>query len=228
MSEFAAKCVDLSVGYRRIICGGVSFELPQGKSMLIGGLNGAGKSTLLKTLFALMPKLGGSAEVAGVDLIRASPERLMRANCRFLGQGVRSFDHLSMRQNREVLKVLYDFSPGSKIPEAFASLGSSKQVGDLSVGLRRLASMLMLMAGTPRLYLLDEPVAGVDALHEDLILQWISMEQQKGASFIIVEQRFRRLLPVCHLALVLRSGKIAFCGNSSELSSDSRIAEFFI
>jgi len=228
MSEFAAKCVDLSVGYRRTICSGASFELPQGQSMLVGGLNGAGKSTLLKTLFALIPKLGGDAEIAGVNLMKASPERLMRANCRFLGQGVRSFDYLSMRQNREVLKVLYDFSPGSEVPEAFGKLGSSKHLSDLSVGLRRLASMLMLTAGSPRLYLLDEPVAGIDALHEDFILEWIRAEQQKGASFIIVEQRFRRLLPVCHLALVLRSGKIAFCGSSSELSSDSKIADFFI
>jgi branched-chain amino acid transport system ATP-binding protein len=228
MSEFAAKCVDLSVGYRRVICSGVSFELPQGQSLLIGGLNGAGKSTLLRTLFALIPKMGGSAEIAGVNLINASPERLMRANCRFLGQGVRSFDHLSMRQNREVLKVLYNFSPGSEVPEALGSLGSSKAVGDLSVGLRRLASILMLASGSPRVYLLDEPIAGIDALHEDYILEWIGIEQQKGASFIIVEQRFRRLLPVCHLALVLRSGKIAFCGNSSELSSDSRIAELLI
>ena len=228
MTDFAVRSSDLSIGYDRAICGGISFELRQGRSMLIGGHNGTGKSTLLKTLYALTPMLGGQAEVAGVSLIEASPERLMRANCRFLGQGARSFDYLSLRQNREVLKALYDFPLSSELSEAFGSLGSSKSIGDLSVGLRRLASMCMLTAGAPRLYLLDEPIAGIDAIHEELIIQWIEAEQQRGASFIIVEQRFRRLLPVCDLAMVLRSGEITFCSKSTELSDDNKIAEFFL
>lgn len=228
MNDFAVRSSELSIGYDRAICSGISFELRQGQSMLIGGHNGTGKTTLLKTLYALMPKLGGYAEVAGVSLAKASPERMMRANCRFLGQGARSFDYLSHRQNREVLKVLYDFPLRLELSEAFSSFGSSKAVGDLSMGLRRLASMYMLTAGAPRLYLLDEPIAGIDVLHEGLIIQWITAEQAKGASFIIVEQRFRRLLSVCDLAMILRSGEITFCGSSSELSDDNRIAEFFL
>jgi ABC-type multidrug transport system ATPase subunit len=196
--------------------------------MLVGGYNGTGKSTLLKTLFALMPMLGGQAETVGLNLSEASPERLMRAKCRFLGQGGRSFDYLSLRQNFEILNALYGFRAKPGLPEAFTGFGASKTVGDLSVGRRRMASMCMLAAGAPVLYFLDEPLSGIDTIHGELIIQWIMAEQQRGASFIIVEQQFRRLLPVCDLAMVLRSGKIYYCGKASELSSENRIAEILL
>src|SRR5690242_9787054 len=81
----------------------VSLSLRSGDSMLVIGHNGAGKSTLLKTLFALLRPIGGSGRVCGVPLDGADPTCLAKAGARFLGQGTRSFDHLSVREHRAIL-----------------------------------------------------------------------------------------------------------------------------
>jgi branched-chain amino acid transport system ATP-binding protein len=218
----------MSIGYEWAICSDISFELQQGRSILVTGHNGTGKTTLLRTLFGLVPALQGECELLGLNVRRASAEKLIRAGVRFLGQGARSFDDLPLERSREVLRKLYGFQPDTAQSDAAKGHHLSARLGDLSIGQRRIEALRLLKAGSPRLYLLDEPLAGVDVAQEDLVLNWIASEQGKRASFIIAEHRFRRLLPVCDVTMVMRSGRIGFLGSSSELLNEQKAAEVLL
>ena len=228
MTDIAIQAEKMSIGYERTVCADISFELQQGKSLLVTGHNGAGKTTLLKTLFALMPLLGGRYDLLGTDVNTASPEKLMQAGARFLGQGGRSFDQLSVNRSREALQTLYDFQVAAPPSETANSYAASMRIGNLSIGQRRIEALHLLTAGNPRLYLLDEPFAGVDLTHERYLLDWLTAEQQKQKSFVIVEQRFRRLLPLCDVTMVLRAGEMSYLGPSAELVNEKKAAEVIL
>lgn len=228
MADLAIRAIGMSIGYGQPVCTDISFELQQGQSLLVTGHNGTGKTTLLRTLFALMPMLGGSCELLGIDATRADPETLMRAGARFLGQGGRSFDGLSVKRSREALRMLYHFQNTGRQRETANGYPPSARLGSLSIGQRRMEALRLLMSGNPHLYLLDEPLAGVDTSHEHHLLDWIISEQRRRTSFVIVEQRFRRLLPFCEVTMVLRSGRIAYLGPSSELLDEKKATEVLL
>src|ERR1039457_3939280 len=162
MPETSVSTELLTVGYSGTeVVRDVSFCLPAGESMLLIGHNGAGKSTLLKTLFGLIKPIKGSGRMRGMSIEECSPFRLVRSGIRFLGQGTRSFDHLNIAEHRAILTKLYS------LPIDASDLGvndgsTKRRVGTLSMGQRRLEALRTLSVGSPRLFILDDPVAGVD------------------------------------------------------------------
>lgn len=228
MPETSVSTELLTVGYSGTeVVRDVSFCLPAGESMLLIGHNGAGKSTLLKTLFGLIKPIKGSGRMCGMPIEECSPFRLVRSGARFLGQGTRSFDHLNIAQHRAILTKLYG------LPVEASDLGindgpTDRRVGALSMGQRRLEALRTLSVGSPRLFVLDEPVAGVDPRNAGLIREWIMKRQERGVSFIVAEHSFRDLLALFPRTLVLRRGAVSYFGSSEELRADAKLAEVYL
>lgn len=215
----------LSVGYgsRRVV-EGVSLNLAEGESVLVIGHNGSGKTTLLKTLCGLIPPLSGSGTILGLALSRLSPRPLLLRGGRYLGQGPRGFDELRIQASRAVLSRLYGMEPNGAAPPSF----SRTRIGQLSVGQRRLEALRLISAGDPRLFLLDEPLAGVDPGTESATLRWLEDRRRRGAGFLIVEQNFRSLLERVDRALVLRGSSVAYYGAAGELADRERLMESYL
>lgn len=213
----AVRCEGLSIGYDSAhVVENVSFNLQLGRSMLVVGYNGAGKSTLLRTLFCLLPRLAGEGEVLGAPLDGATPRSLLMAGARFMGQGLRSFDFLAVWRSRQVLNSLFGFQAGvfHFMNEKY---DQSLKVGSLSVGQRRLEALRLLSGGDPKLYILDEPSAGIDPEHLKVMIEWIKRERSKGVSFIIAEHNFKEFMGVCDSGMILRKGMVEFEGPVSGL-----------
>jgi branched-chain amino acid transport system ATP-binding protein len=219
---------ELAIGYAGVpVVSGITLRMPAGASLLVMGHNGAGKSTLLRSLFGLQPILSGTGTVGGMDLRFASAPELYRQGFRFLGQGLRSFNDLSVAESRRVLQRLYGFSAAAT-GSVFTRHQSSKKMGHLSVGQRRLEAILLLSAGAPTVYFLDEPTAGLDTRHGAEITEWILRRREAGISFVVVEQRFRELLRVFDLAVVIRRGKVTYFGEGAALRDERQLAEVFL
>ena len=217
---------ELSVGYgARTIVAGIDAAVGTGESLLVIGHNGAGKTTLLRTLFGLQPSLGGNVRLFGRDVHPGTTPELMVSGARYLAQGLRYFGELRVREHRAVLKRLYGFSEGNPFSER---QGSSKRVRDLSVGQRRIEALRLLDAGSPRLFFLDEPTAGVDLTHGTKVLSWIAAMQQRGAAFVVVEHNFERMFDICRTTMVIRSGKVTYCGPSQALRDPAVLANHFL
>ena len=86
----------------------------------------------------------------------------------------------------------------------------------------------MLSVGSPRLFVLDEPVAGLDPRNAEIIREWIVKRQEDGVSFIVAEHNFRDLLAVFSKTLVLRRGAVSYVGNSEALQADAKLADVYL
>ena len=224
----AVSCSNVTVGYDAVpVLRNVSFELPQGESLLILGHNASGKTTLLRTLFGLQRALEGRWCILGIDMPGGDPKGLVKKGVRYLGQGVRSFDEFTVGQSRSVLSRLYGLAPVRE--RSPSPRGRDRmRIKTMSLGQRRLEALTLLAAGRPQIFLLDEPTAGLDPRHVSEITGWIDDQMHGGISFIIVEHDFRALLNICQRAMVLRAGMVSFLGSSAKLRDDELFASVFL
>lgn len=224
--ETLLEAQNLAVGYgARTILSNIEFSLGKGESMLIIGHNGAGKSTLLKTLFGIQPAQGGQAHMFGKNVEEKGPMHLVQSGGRYLAQGLRYFGELRVNEHRHVLDRLYPV--GNRHTQQIAPDGH-KKVKDLSVGQRRLEALSLLLAGNPRLLLLDEPTAAVDIAHSEQILGWINTAQDKGIAVVVVEHNFERMFDICTKTIVLRDGQGTYYGSSATLKDIATLKRFFL
>jgi branched-chain amino acid transport system ATP-binding protein len=231
MKPAVLDVTDLVIGYGGIpLASGISLKVPAGSSLLVIGHNGSGKSTLLRSLFGLQQIISGTGTVGGCDVWCASPQLLYRLGFRFLGQGPRAFNELSVRESRGVLRRIYGFEAaiGADADSALLPFPADKRIGQLSIGQRRSEALSLLSVGWPVTFFLDEPTAGLDTRRCSEISSWIIRRREAGIAFVVVEQRFRDLLPIFDLAAVMRRGKLTFFGRAEALSDEKRLAEVFL
>ena len=182
----------VSVGYRgQPALEDVNLSVPAGSMLAIVGPNGGGKSTLLKLLLGLLTPWGGSVEVLGADPVAA------RANVGYVpqtGSGDWGFpatvgEVVMMGRYR---RLGWFRRPGradwAAVHAALEQVGMSarrdRQVGELSGGQQQRVFFARALVQEPRLLLLDEPLAGVDALTERDIYQLLRDLSNRGVTVL--------------------------------------------
>jgi ABC-type multidrug transport system ATPase subunit len=78
------------------------------------------------------------------------------------------------------------------------------------------------------MYLLDEPLSGLDAANRQSLLTWMKASRDDGVSFVVVEHDFRELLTLVDQALVLRRGEVTFCGPARDLCNEVLLADVYL
>ncbi len=153
------------------VLAGVDLDVAAGEIVLLQGANGAGKTSLLRACAGLLRVVSGEATVLGADLV-ADP-RAVRRRVGLLGHATALYDDLTAAENVR-FAVRSAGAPVAEVGPALARLGlegrlSSTPVGSLSAGQRRRAALAALVARDPEVWLLDEPHAGLDAEHRDIL-----------------------------------------------------------
>jgi heme ABC exporter ATP-binding subunit CcmA len=143
---------------------GVDLDVAPGEVLLLSGANGAGKTTLLRLIAGLVPLHRGEAEVLGHDLTR--DRRSHRRALSMLGHDTFCYDDLSARENLRFAARAAGREDGDA-DSALERLGLAGQADvvhrRLSMGQRRRLAVAVALSRDPRLLLLDEPHAGLDA-----------------------------------------------------------------
>ena len=183
---------DVSAGYGgRAALTGVSLEVKPGSLLAVIGPNGAGKSTLLKVIAGLLRPSAGHVSVmggeAGVHARRIA----------YLPQAEAVDWDFPVTVGEVVMMGRYGRlgilrGPGKqdreRVLEALALVGMegavNRQVGALSGGQRRRVFLARAIAGEPDLYLLDEPVTGVDATTQEDLMDVLEAEARAGKTVI--------------------------------------------
>jgi heme ABC exporter ATP-binding subunit CcmA len=153
------------------VLAGVDLDVAEGEVVLLQGANGAGKTSLLRACAGLLPLASGEAVVLGHDL--RVDRRSVRRSVGLLGHAGFLYDDLTVADNVTFAVRAAGASP-SEVGPALARLGLAGRLRDvpvtrLSAGQRRRVALAILVARRPRLWLLDEPHAGLDAEHRDLV-----------------------------------------------------------
>ena len=176
------------------VLAGVDLDVEVGEIVLLQGPNGAGKTSLLRACAGLLTVVRGEAVVLGRNLV-ADP-RAVRRRVGLLGHTSALYDDLRVREN-VAFAVRAAGGRRAGVDGALALLGltgrlAETPVGGLSAGQRRRVALAVLVARAPELWLLDEPHAGLDAEHRDLLDGLVRRAVADGATVVLASHERER------------------------------------
>jgi len=199
---------------------GISFRLGGGEAMALLGGNGSGKTTLVRALMGLTPVSRGEVEAFG------TPLRRFRSWSRIGYVPQKSTASLSGAKVKEVvasgrLAHRTPFLPASRqdrqaVQDALTAVDLSDRAGaemaHLSGGQQQRVLIARALAGHPDLLVLDEPTAGVDLEHQEVLAALLETLISSGTSVLVVLHEVAALAPLIDRALVLREGRVIHDG----------------
>lgn len=183
---------------------GLDVTLESGSVTLIQGPNGAGKTTLLRLLAGLVRPARGSARVLGHDVV--TDRRQVRSSVGLLGASTMLYDELTIRENLTFWARLaghHDTSIDAVLTRVGIAELDDQLVVSLSTGQRRRAALAVVAVRRPRLWLLDEPHAGLDQSGRDVVDGLIADAVAAGATVVVASHELDRVRPLAtHVATV--------------------------
>lgn len=190
---------------------GLDLSVGPGECVLVQGPNGAGKTTLLKVCAGLVPLTAGSATVLGRDLRR--DRRAVRRAVGLLGHAGFLYDDLTVEDNVR-FAVRAAGADESAIAPALERLGLDGRLRRLpvaacSAGQRRRTALAGLLARRPRLWLLDEPHAGLDAASRDLLDTVVVEAADQGATVLLASHDDERAGRLATRVVTVAGGHVA-------------------
>lgn len=217
MSTQILTCTDLckSYGNRKRVLDNFNYTLESGRIVGLLGPNGCGKTTLIKLICGLLVADSGEILVCGQkiggatnSLISYLPERTYFNNWQRVESIISYFDDFYSDFDRELaLKMLADLSIDPKA-----------KLRTLSKGTKEKVQLVLVMSRRAKLYILDEPIAGVDPAARDYILQTIIGNYNPESSVIITTHLIHDVEPVLdEFAFMSRDGRILMSGVADEV-----------
>jgi len=194
MTKIAIEVHNLTVSYnQRPVLWDIDFSLPEGKLIGIVGPNGSGKTTLLKSIMGLVPVSGGFARLFDqqLDDVRSQVSYVPQRETVDWDFPARVKDVVLMGRYRpkNLLRRLTstdrevaDWALKQVRMEEFAH----RQISQLSGGQQQRVFIARSLAQQARLYMMDEPFAGVDAASEKAILELLMQLKDQGNTLLIV------------------------------------------
>ena len=206
MSDNLIVCQGLvkSFGHKEALTG-IDLEVGRGRIVGLLGPNGSGKTTLIKLLCGLLQPTAGCLAVAGLPvgpetkaLVSYLPDRM------YFASWMRAVD---------LFDLFRDFYRDFDYPKALAmckSLGvePKDRLKSMSKGTKEKVQLVLVMARKAQLYLLDEPIAGVDPAARDYILDTIIRNYNPEASVIISTHLIADVEKVLDEVLFIDRGQI--------------------
>jgi branched-chain amino acid transport system ATP-binding protein len=228
----------------------ISLDVESGSIFAIIGPNGAGKSTLLNLISGVYQPDSGSLSFDGHDLSGMPSHRRVRLGLARTFQKIRLFKQLSVLDN-----VLAGFHVHHQIPtwqyvvhgaafardqercreEAFRLLeffGMSSRLrvfaGVLSYGEQRMLEIARALATRPRLLLVDEPAAGLNAAEVEVLLDRIRILRDRGITVIVVEHNMDLVMNVADRIMVMEYGRHLFQGAPAEVQKNPAVIAAYL
>jgi ABC-type branched-subunit amino acid transport system ATPase component len=211
----------------------VTAAVPEGGLFGLIGPNGAGKTTLIDAVTGLT-KYTGSVAFGGQQIDRWAPHKRSHAGLVRTFQSLELFNELTVRENLQTyagikLGDAAEESVDAALEKMDVAWSADMYPSELSSGQARLVSVARALAARPRLLLLDEPAAGLDAAES----QWLgrrlrSMVDEEGLTVLLVDHDVELIMSVCDEILVLDFGKPIARGGPAEVRADPAVGKAYL
>jgi manganese/zinc/iron transport system ATP- binding protein len=234
MPSIALSVDDLTVAYhRKPVIWDVEFEIPEGKLVGVIGPNGAGKSTLLKAIMDLIPRASGRVEVFGqpysqsLHRVGYVPQR-ESVDWDF---PVDALDVVAMGLYRRVgwcLPLRKKHREAAR--EALARVGiadlAHRQISQLSGGQQQRTFLARALVQDADLYLMDEPLAAVDAATEAAIVELLKQMQADGKTAVVIHHDLQSV-PDYFDHVVLLNMRVVASGRTEDVFTNENLQKTY-
>ena len=213
---------------------GIDFDVRPGEVFGLLGPNGAGKSTTIGMLTTTVAPTSGSARVAGFDV--ATEPRAARRVSGIVFQDSAIDRALTGRRNLDIHARLWGVEQGaaSRRVEELAEtldLGEllARAVATYSGGERRRLEIARALGTRPKLLLLDEPTAGMNASETRQMTDFIrKLRAELGLTVLLIEHDMRVVMGISDRITVLDHGEVIAEGNPAEVRANPRVIEAYL
>ncbi len=205
MSELL-RCDRLTKRYGNTVAlSDVSFTLESGKIVGLLGPNGSGKTTLIKILNGLLTPTDGAVYVDG-DL----PGPKTRAKVAYLPDNIYLNSWMTVKQIVEYFQDFYeDFSAECAYEMLFRlNIAPNQRLKTLSKGNKEKVCLILVMSRQAKLYVLDEPIAGVDPAARDYVISTIINNYNPEATVLISTHLIADIEQVLDEVLFIHQGRV--------------------
>ncbi len=214
------------------------------------GPNGAGKTTLINNISGLDHPSSGTIIFNGQAVERMAAHRITALGLARTYQNIRLFGEMTALQNvmiaqhfhgkstllHSLLQLPYHRKEEKRIRERALHLldqfGLSavqhELASNLSYGDQRRLEMARAIASDPKMVLLDEPTAGMNAVETEQLGEKILDMKQAGIAVLVVEHDMALIAQVCDVVYVLNFGEILAMGTPDEIKRDPAVIEAYL
>jgi len=201
----------------KIALNNISLNIEEGKVVGILGPNGSGKTTLIKILTGLLRQTSGEVLIDG-HKIGVYTKRVVS----YLPDRNFLYKWMKIKDALDFFKDFYSDFDEAKFEELleFMKLDKNMKIDTLSKGMHEKLNLSLVLSRNAKLYVLDEPIAGVDPVARDQILNAIINNYNEKSSMIITTHLVRDMENILDEVVFLKEGNVILQGGAEDLREE--------
>ena len=208
--SFAIEIAGLTKIYKDLIAvDNLSFNVKSGEIFGLLGPNGAGKTTTIKAILSLIHANSGEIKINEFDIKEEGIKA--RNSVAYLPERVAFYPNLTPLQTMHFFCELWGVDKSVAKPlikEVGLEDAIGRKVGNFSKGMVQLLGVAQVMIGKPPVYILDEPMGGLDARWVKTIREKIKMLNEEGATILFSSHILSEVENICDRVAIINRGKL--------------------
>lgn len=223
MSDAILQVKDLRKSYGdHEVLKGLSYEIGKGKIIGLLGPNGCGKTSMIKSIVGLINDYKGEILIDGIkpgvetkEMIAYLPERNFLPNWATPKSAIKYMSDFYKNFNKE---RAYELLRAFGLPE-------NQKIKTMSKGMKEKVHLLLVMSRDAKLYILDEPLGGVDPVARDFIMETILRNRFAGSTILLSTHLIYDIERILDGVLMIKDGNLIVDTNVSEITAKGMTVE---
>lgn len=205
----------------------INLKINKGKVIGILGENGAGKTTLIKLIAGLSRKDSGNIKINNIDIGFDTHKYIS-----YMPDKFKFYDWMKVQDAIENYQVLFDDFDNIKAEFLCNKLKLNKNdlIKSLSTGMKERVMIMLTFSRSASIYLLDEPIGGIDPVAKDMILKTILSVTNDISSIILSTHLIKDIEKILDEVIFIKEGKIKVSTSSDKIREEynKSIEEYYL